>query len=58
MGRMTENPRYNVVSFRVADDELKFLAEKARKEGMSIGDYVRAAALKSKTEGIPFIQSK
>lgn len=58
MGRMRENPKYNVVSFRVADDELKVLADMAKKEGKTVGDYVRAIALKSKITGIPAIQSK
>jgi hypothetical protein len=40
MGRMKENPRYNVVSVRLSDAELKLAIEKAGSKER-LGNYIR-----------------
>lgn len=44
MGKMKENPRYNVLSFRASDDELEQI-NAALNDGETVGDLLRAAAL-------------
>jgi predicted DNA-binding protein len=54
MGRMRENPRYNVISMRISDeerDELQMLMETTHK---SVSDILREAVglLKSRVSGL------
>lgn len=42
MGRMKENPRYNVISLRVSDEEMEALEQIVRREGKpSMSDLLR-----------------
>ena len=50
MGAMKENPRYNVVSIRVSDDELEALQEISKETRKSISEIMR--------EAMALIQSK
>ena len=50
MGAMKENPRYNVVSIRVSDDELEALQEVSKETRKSISQIMR--------EAMSLIQSK
>ncbi len=43
MGAMKENPRYNVVSIRVSDDELEVLQEVSKATSRSISEVMREA---------------
>ena len=43
MGAMKENPRYNVVSIRVSDDELEALQEVSKETRKSISEIMREA---------------
>ncbi len=43
MGAMKENPRYNVVSIRVSDDELEALQEVSKVTRKSISEIMREA---------------
>ena len=43
MGAMKENPRYNVVSIRVSDEELEALQEVCKETNKSISTVVREA---------------
>lgn len=43
MGLMKENPRYNVVSIRVSDDELEALQEVSKMTCKSISEVMREA---------------
>jgi Ribbon-helix-helix protein, copG family len=43
MGAMKENPRYNVVSIRVSDDELEVLQEVSKETRKSISQIMREA---------------
>jgi predicted transcriptional regulator len=43
MGAMKENPRYNVVSIRVSDDELEALQEVSKETRKSISQIMREA---------------
>ena len=43
MGRMRENPRYNVVSMRISDEERQELAELMDQTHMSVSDIMREA---------------
>lgn len=43
MGVMKENPRYNVVSIRVSDDELEALQEVSKETRKSISEIMREA---------------
>lgn len=47
MGRMKENPRYNVLSFRLADDEIEAARDAANAAGKEIGTFAREILLKS-----------
>ncbi len=43
MGAMKENPRYNVVSIRVSDEELEALQEVCKKTNKSVSTVMREA---------------
>ncbi len=43
MGRMRENPRYNVVSMRISDEERQELAQLMDQTHMSVSDIMREA---------------
>jgi hypothetical protein len=43
MGRMSENPRYNVISMRISDDERECLQEIMSTTRMSVSDIMREA---------------
>lgn len=43
MGLMKENPRYNVVSLRISDEEKEALDEVARSMNRSISEVMREA---------------
>lgn len=45
MGAMKENPRYNVVSIRVSDDELEALQEVSKETSKSISEIMREAMM-------------
>jgi hypothetical protein len=48
--RMTRAPRH-VFSLRIGADELDTIAEAAEKRGISVGDFIRQAALKEASAG-------
>jgi predicted DNA-binding protein len=43
MGRMRENPRYNVISMRVSDEEREHLESLMNKTHKSVSDIMREA---------------
>ena len=43
MGRMRENPRYNVISMRISDEEREHLETLMDKTHLSISDIMREA---------------
>lgn len=43
MGKYKENPKYNVVSIRVSDEEKAILDEISRRERTTVTDLMRAA---------------
>lgn len=43
MGRMRENPRYNVISMRISDEERKHLETLVQKSHKSVSDIMREA---------------
>lgn len=43
MGRMRENPRYNVISMRISDEERDHLEALMDKTHLSISDIMREA---------------
>ena len=43
MGRMRENPRYNVISMRISDEEREHLETLVRKTHKSVSDIMREA---------------
>jgi len=43
MGRMRENPRYNVISMRISDEEREHLENIMEKTKKSISDIMREA---------------
>lgn len=43
MGRMRENPRYNVISMRVSDEEREHLESLVEKTHKSVSDIMREA---------------
>jgi hypothetical protein len=43
MGKYKENPRYNVVSIRVSDEEKALLKEMSKRDHGSITDLMRKA---------------
>ncbi len=51
MGAMKENPRYNVVSIRVSDDELEALQEVSKETRKSISEIMREAMSLMRSKG-------
>ena len=53
MGRMRENPRYNVISMRISDDERETLEQIMSETRMSVSEVMREAMniLKSQLNG-------
>lgn len=43
MGRMRENPRYNVISMRISDEEREHLESLMNKTHKSVSDVMREA---------------
>ena len=43
MGRMRENPRYNVISMRISDDERETLEQLVQTTHKSVSDIMREA---------------
>jgi predicted DNA-binding protein len=43
MGRMRENPRYNVISMRISDEEREHLENIMERTRLSISDIMREA---------------
>lgn len=43
MGKMRENPRYNVISMRISDEEREHLENIMQKTKLSISDIMREA---------------
>ena len=43
MARMKENPRYNVISLRLSDEEMDFLQEITKRDNKCISEIVREA---------------
>lgn len=43
MGKMTEKPRYNVISMRISAQEREYLNEIVENSNMSISDLMREA---------------
>ncbi len=43
MGRMSENPRYNVISMRISDEERETLQELINTTQKSVSDIMREA---------------
>ncbi|WP_298273091.1 ribbon-helix-helix protein, CopG family [Geobacter sp.] len=43
MGRMRENPRYNVISMRISDEERERLQQIMETTSMSVSDIMREA---------------
>ena len=41
MGKMIENPRYNVVSLRISDEELDKISKLAKLNRSTISEFVR-----------------
>ena len=43
MARMKENPRYNVISLRLSDEEMDFLQKMTKRDNKCISEIVREA---------------
>ncbi len=57
MGAMKENPRYNVVSIRVSDDELEALQEVSKVTCKSISEIMREAMMLIRAkDGTPVVR--
>jgi len=50
MGRMRENPRYNVISMRISDEEREILQEIMQTTQKSVSDIMREAMALLKSE--------
>jgi hypothetical protein len=50
MGRMRENPRYNVISMRISDEERETLLEIMQSTKKSVSDIMREAMALLKNE--------
>jgi predicted transcriptional regulator len=50
MGRMRENPRYNVISMRISDEERETLQEIVETTQKSVSDIMRDALVLLKNE--------
>ena len=59
MGRMRENPRYNVVSMRISDDERLDLENLVTVTDKSVSDIMREAMLlfKARLDSLQFERS-
>lgn len=51
MGRMRENPRYNVISMRVSDAEREQLEHLVRRSHKSVSDIMREAMISLTVQG-------
>ncbi len=53
MGRMRENPRYNVISMRISDEEREILQQLVNTTHKSVSDIMREAMqlVKNRLEG-------
>ncbi|HET6420739.1 MAG TPA: ribbon-helix-helix protein, CopG family [Geobacteraceae bacterium] len=59
MGRMRENPRYNVISMRISDEEREILQEIIDSTHKSVSDIMREAMILFKKEWTkPRIENK
>lgn len=59
MGRMRENPRYNVISMRISDEERETLQEMVQSTQKSVSDIMREAMALLKNEWAkPRIENK
>ncbi len=59
MGRMRENPRYNVISMRISDEEREILQEIIDSTHKSVSDIMREAMTLFKKEwNKPRIENK
>ncbi len=59
MGRMRENPRYNVISMRISDEEREILQEIIDSTHKSVSDIMREAMILLKKEwSKPRIENK
>ena len=56
MGRMRENPRYNVISMRISDEERETLEQIVNTTKKSVSDIMREAMelVKSRMDGHEF----
>lgn len=57
MGRMRENPRYNVISMRISDEERETLRQIMESTNKSVSDIMRDAMELFKTQ-LPAIDSQ
>ena len=59
MGRMRENPRYNVISMRISDDERVELENLVSVTDKSVSDIMREAMLlfKARLDALQFERS-
>lgn len=59
MGRMRENPRYNVISMRISDDERVELENLVSVTDKSVSDIMREAMLlfKARLDSLQFERS-
>lgn len=46
MGKMKENPRYNLLTFRVTEEEWQEIYDASSKKGLSISEYLRKRLFK------------
>jgi len=53
MGRMRENPRYNVISMRISDEERETLQEIMKHSHKSVSDIMREAMELLKSQLVP-----
>ncbi len=53
MGRMRENPRYNVISMRISDEERETLQEIMKYSHKSVSDIMREAMELLKSQLVP-----
>ena len=59
MGRMRENPRYNVISMRISDEEREMLEDIMESTHKSVSDIMREAMILFKKEWAkPQIETK
>ncbi len=50
MGRMRENPRYNVISMRISDEERESLEQIMNETHLSVSDIMREAMVLLKAQ--------